>query len=138
MYDQANEFTPGPNNPVDYHSVRYGPIRLVYRKHCILVRVRSWPHRAVVAGLTVASVFLEGTWNTRRVLFSGFCYVLRMSRASASRCVFCRSGPDDIFHVWILELITVILEQCINQQTPPDEEKCPWLNLEKHSFQFLG
>lgn len=41
------------------------------RMHCILEQ-SSWPHRAVAAGQTVASVFLEGTWNTRRVLFSGF------------------------------------------------------------------
>lgn len=42
--------------------------------HCILESKLQglWPHRAVAAGQAVPSGFLEGTWNARRVLFSGF------------------------------------------------------------------
>jgi hypothetical protein len=87
----------------------------------------SWPHRAVVAGQTVSSVFLEGTWNTRRVLFSGFRYVLRMSRAFA-KCVFCRSTRTLLlfwryFHLWMLSdggLIAIILKQRIYQLQPQE------------------
>jgi hypothetical protein len=47
--------------------------KAVFHALYTLIKLQGlWPHRAVVAGQAVSSGFLEGTWNARRVLFSGF------------------------------------------------------------------